>query len=166
MKKEKMKVTTFVRNKDYYYVIRTIQIIPHYPLRLRIIYSLFVTPIWFRYNLGIKWSKIFVGHNWYKKNITTISFVATYKICHVWNISKNVKLFCCWYFAFTFNRYLSCTPRELCLFRSEIVNIFEYHMTESRIKRRNLLPWYQNLHVFFLRMAVHHANKCTYTSRR
>ena len=88
------------------------------------------------------------------------------KICHIWNISKNVKLFCCWYFAFTFNRYLSCTPRELCLFRSEIVNIFEYHMTESRIKRRNLLPWYQNLHVFFLRMAVHHANKCTYTSRR
>ena len=54
MKKEKMKVTTFVRNKDYYYVIRTIQIIPHYPLRLRIIYSLFVTPISFRYNLGIK----------------------------------------------------------------------------------------------------------------
>ena len=45
MKREKMKVTTFVRNKDYYYVIRTIQIIPHYPLRLRIIYSLFVTPI-------------------------------------------------------------------------------------------------------------------------
>ena len=101
-----------------------------------------------------------------KSYILILSRIWKCKICHIWNISKNVKLFCCWYFAFTFNRYLSCTPRELCLFRSEIVNIFEYHMTESRIKRRNLLPWYQNLHVFFLRMAVHHANKCTYTSRR
>ena len=74
-----------------------------------------------------------------------------------------------WVFAFTFNRYLSWTPRELCLLQvRDRQNIFEYHhcsRQELGYKRKlHLLPflisksWYFSFPSHF-EMVVYHANK-------
>ena len=72
----------------------------------------------------------------------------------------------CLVFAFTFNRYLSWTPRELCLLQvRDRQNIFEYqHTWQEWGYKRKLLPlWYQNLRVSLFRSllqtVVYHANK-------